>query len=370
MGRGSISAKLDRKRRQYHGRLRQAMLLSNDNSDVILCESLPYNPGQNVSGTRPNSWCGVSNEVINIFGQVLALCRSACHQDKDKNALTVAMTSNALCDISLALELRRELQSMDFGTLILMQQVQGFPVETRDDNTPLSHLLQTAKAYRQAALLQLHLTFSDLPMAPWERRCGFTDTLPNDMMDVTTENEQSRAEFVLTLALQLVTTLEKIPAQSGSRSRHPMLYLSAAAGLRFDTCPKSRDGFHMASAHAASGLSAHSALEPSALQTNQFSRGAAQPAFTLPENSCQHKLGSAHFAGPFIPQSTLEVSRARRLVWSRLSSLQQTLPHRPSDSTIQLVKAIWLEYDSPESGCSSIHWLNVMTKTGSGIMLW
>lgn len=375
MGRGSIPARIDRKRRQYQDRLRQAMHLPDGNSDAVSDEPLSFDPGQNLNvlGTRPNSWCGVSNEVVDVFGQVLALCRSACHHRKDKNALTLARTSNVLCDISFAHELQRELLSMDFSTLVSMEEAQGFSVQTRDDNTPISHLLQTAEAYRQAALLQLHLAFSDLAMTPRERRCGsiFTDTPPNDTVDDTVENEQSRAEFLLALTLQLVATLEQIPAESGSRSIHPMLYLSAAAGLRFDACPKSSDDdFDMTSMHGAIGLSTDFALKASDLQTNQLSRDTTQPAFSLPGNAYQHTSDSAHFPGSFIPRSTLEVSRARRLVCTRLSSLQQTMPQRGSDSTLQLVKAIWLEYDGVQSGSSSVNWFDILTENGSGTMLW
>ncbi|KAE8416731.1 hypothetical protein BDV36DRAFT_296736 [Aspergillus pseudocaelatus] len=148
------------------------------------------------------------------------------------------MRSSLACDIFLACDLRTELLAMDFSTLMLMEETQGLPVQTRDDNTPIFHPLQTAEAYRQAALLQLHLTFNGLFMIPEERHGDFiiTDALPNDKIGDTVVNEQSRAEFLLTLALQLVAILEQIPADSGSKSNHHMLYVSAAAVLRFDTC--------------------------------------------------------------------------------------------------------------------------------------
>ncbi|KAF7557361.1 hypothetical protein G7Z17_g709 [Cylindrodendrum hubeiense] len=221
VGRGSIPAKVEGKRRQYQSRLRQAMHLLDDSDDTAFHEPLSYSPIHNVPGTRPNSWCGVSNEVIDVFGQVLALCRSVCYHDEDKNALTVASTSNALCDISLAHQLQRELLAMDFDSLILMEEVHGFSVQTRDDNTPISHLLQTADAYRQAALLQLHLTFHDLARTPQEAHGGsiIPDTLPVGPVEVAVGNGQSHPQFIHSLALQLVNTLKQIPAESGSSYR-------------------------------------------------------------------------------------------------------------------------------------------------------
>ncbi|KAM5346158.1 hypothetical protein ACJ41O_009163 [Fusarium nematophilum] len=231
VGRGSIPVKVETKRRQYQGRLRQAMDLSDGDCDAPSFGPLPCDSLQNLLGTRPNSWCGLSNEVIDVFGQVLALCRSA--RLYNGSELTVATTSRALCDMMYARELQRELMVMDFGSLVLMEEVQGFPVQTGDDKTPLSHLLQTAEAYRQAALLQLHLAFSDL-----ERGGGRIlndDSLPDttggseslfDAVDGGDSNAtasgavgngQSPAEFLLSLALQLVSTLEQIPAESGSR---------------------------------------------------------------------------------------------------------------------------------------------------------
>lgn len=67
--------------------------------------------------------------------------------------------------MALAHELQSELLQMDLDGLISREEASGFPVQTRDANTPVSHLSQSAEAYRLAALLQLHLTFNDLSEA-------------------------------------------------------------------------------------------------------------------------------------------------------------------------------------------------------------
>ncbi|KAJ4311205.1 hypothetical protein N0V84_010567 [Fusarium piperis] len=198
IGSGSIPRRVDRKRRQYEARAQPTSDFTTPGP-----ESLPYNPGLNLLGTRPNSWCGISNEVIDLFGQVLALCRTKARGN-------LSTTTDTLYDMSLSQEFQEELLAMDFDTLVLMDEANGYFIETRDDRTPISHLLQTAEAYRQAALLQLHLAFNHL----------------------SADNTTPRAEFILGLVQRLLQILELIPLDSGSRTIHPMLYLSAAAGLR------------------------------------------------------------------------------------------------------------------------------------------
>ncbi|KAE8361348.1 hypothetical protein BDV27DRAFT_160811 [Aspergillus caelatus] len=355
VGRGSIAAKVDRLRGQYKARFQKVLHVQDNNCDSLCNDTLPYYADQALLGTRPNSWCGVSNEVVDVFGQVLAFCRTGL----------VTYSLRAICGQSCWRWISARSSSW--------KRHKGFPVQTRDDNTPIFHLLQTAEVYPQAALLQLHVTFSGLFMIPEERHGDFiiTDALPNDEIGDTVVNEQSRTEFLLTLALQLVAILEQIPADSGSKSIHHMLYVSAAAVLRFDTCAVPQ-GDHMAGApQEVASLSCVPALEPSVLQMQQPLRDAAWPVLALPENPYQGTPASSSCTpGTFIPQSVLEVSKARRLIWALLSSLQHILPHRASGSILRRLKAIWLEYNTRQPGWPSVSWFNVLRETGSEMMLW
>ncbi|RSL57788.1 hypothetical protein CEP54_008100 [Fusarium duplospermum] len=255
IGGGSIPRRVDRKRWKYEATARRETQLCHSDFSSPGPEPLPYNPGLNLLGTRPNSWCGISNEVIDLFGQVLALCHNKARGNS-------SWTTDALYDTYLAHEFQRELLAMDFDTLVLMDEANGYFIETRDDKTPISHLLQTAEAYRQAALLQLHLAFNHIS----------ADTTP-------------RAEFLLGLVLRLLDTLEQIPLDSGSRTIHPMLYLSAAAGLR----------------HLETTVSSES-----------------------------HQL---------------EILWARQLVSTRLD----LLPNHASGGTLQFVKSVWRQYEADRS---------------------
>ncbi|CAG9942512.1 unnamed protein product [Clonostachys rosea f. rosea IK726] len=220
----SIPAKLQRKRRQYQHRLRLAMHLPDSNSETSYEDAeMPWVPRPDLFGTRPNSWCGVSKEVIDVYGQVLALCRGACDTNRPGSTVTVLATSNVLCDMALAHEFQRELLGMDFDALILQEEDHGFPVQTRDDSTPISHLLLTAEAYRQASLLKLHLSFNDLEMI--QNLKGSTGTPFTGESFQMEGDGQARAQFLLRMTLELVEILRQIPAQSGSRSIHPWYYV-------------------------------------------------------------------------------------------------------------------------------------------------
>lgn len=338
VGRGSNSLTLETRRQKYHGRLRQAMFLEPDYA--MMDEYQSIHSGLKPLGTLPNSWCGISNEVIEVFGQVLALCRSACEYDQDKSSLDLDTTSKALCDIAVAHELAKELLNMDFDTVVLLEEVQGFYVETRDDNTPVSHLLQTAEAYRKAGLLLLYMAFDDLIV---NNNHGSTTAgvVPSDETD-----KEARARSLVDLTLQLVATLEKIPAESGSKFIHPMLYLSAAAGLRFDRWPGRYHG---------SGL------------PENVNRGTSRADSTLP-NSTELRSHSDTL-DVFLSPSVLKVAEARRLVWSRLGMIRPAGPHKTSDSLLRLVRGIWSEYDKAESNTPAMFWLKNLSQTGLEMLL-
>lgn len=330
-GCGSVPAKLAKKRQRYYANIQQAMGLSNytntNNSNAVAQASALNRLDQTTSGTgtRPNSWSGVSSEVVDVFGQVLALCHNAHHnnQNQNQNCINASTATDRLCEVSLANELQRDLLNMDFDSLILLDEVQGFPVQTEDENTPTAHLLQTAEAYRQAALLQLQLAFQDLPMVGNKTVDGLTNSYPgNSIYDLAETSRESRNEHILAMTLNLINILERIPSQSGARSIHLMLYLSAATGL-----------------HVEASVGCHGS----------------------------HDMGSVDTV---VLRSTLEVSRARQFILARLDGLRQTLPHRRVDSTIEFVKDIWEQYDTQTPPCSVIYWLDIIGRKGSTVTLW
>lgn len=76
----SVIPKTLRTRRARHRIcLREALHLPAHEPDIATAEILqPAFPGAILlAGTRPNSWCGISSEVIEIFSQTMSLCRGS-----------------------------------------------------------------------------------------------------------------------------------------------------------------------------------------------------------------------------------------------------------------------------------------------------
>ncbi|RKL34095.1 hypothetical protein BFJ72_g9582 [Fusarium proliferatum] len=342
VGRGSNPSIVEKRRRKYQDKLRQAMLPEDGTIGTRSHPHLSINSNFKPLGTLPNSWCGISNEVIETFGQILALCRSACDYNQDQRTVGLDIASKILCDIAVARELEKELLSMDFDTIVLLEELQGFYVDTRDYNTPVSHLLETAEAYRKAGLLQLYLIFDDLPV----NASGGQDSLAHGCDDA--KDKICREKCLIDLALQLVATLERIPAESGSKFIHPMLYVSAAAGLKFQKYP------HFPCA----GTPEEVNNDPSDIFTSQLECN----LLDLISTACLP--GSSDTMTAFIPQSVLKVAEARHLVLSRLDTIRQALPYKASDSFLRLVKTIWSEYDEAQSETSAKHWFKISSQIG------
>lgn len=342
VGRGSNSSIVEKRRQKYQDKLRQAMFPEDGTFGTKPHPHLSISSSFKPLGTLPNSWCGISNEVIEIFGQILALCRNACDHNQDQRTVGLEVASKILCDIAVARELEKELLSMDFDTIVLLEELQGFYVDTRDDNTPVSHLLETAEAYRKAGLLQLYLTFDDLAV----NASGGQNALAHGCNDA--KDKTWREKCLTDLALQLVATLERIPAESGSKFIHPMLYVSAAAGLKFQKYPDFQ----------CPGTPEEVNNDPSDIFATQLE----WDLLDLTSTVCQP--GSSDTMTSFIPQSVLKVAEARRLVLSRLDTIRQALPYKASDSFLRLVKTIWSEYDGAQLETSAKHWFKISSQIG------
>jgi hypothetical protein len=364
-GRGSIPAEVEKKRQHYNSNICRAMHLPETPSEATTAQKATYPvPSRSIYGTRPNSWCGVSSEVIHIFGQVTALCLGAYHRQNDTRPRNLMASVDGLCDISVARDLQKELHSMDFVSLCSKEESEGYIVQTRDDKTPLSHLLLTAEAYRLASLLQLRLAFRHLEETPCSSDVApVSEREPPGGKSSRLSTGTTCSHSIVSLAVQLVHILEQIPVESGSKSSHSMLFLSAAAGLRFN---------------------GNSALEADMLScgcTGSWTSNEIGWLFadTIPSDAFSwSRLGSSalSISEPDLPAAQYanrvsdEVSRTRDVVWTRLTGLRRALPQGTSDDTLQLVHALWSEYDRQEPTSSDVYWMDVMTRTGSTLMLW
>lgn len=306
LGRGLFPIEITTKQQQLHHRLKSSLGLSNDVSAGQYQHI--ENPNDGFLGTRPNSWCGVSSEVTHLYGRVLALCHNVSIGNPSIHMSSTERAFNTLSNMSIARDLQRELLAMSFDTLVLLEEAQGFPVHTQDLKTPLLHLLQTAEGFRKAALLQLHLTFEDLPIL---------QVFPGSDMFVNTGDtcHLTRDDLLRRLVIDVAGILEDIPLDSGCTSIHPLLYLAVAVG------------------------------------------------FCNMAGSAPHDLHVGSSNG-------MDIYKARIMTVSRLSTLQHMLPHASSDQVLRVVQAIWAAYDNRPAGESSTCWFTIVRDISPEALLW
>lgn len=323
-------------------------------------------PAPSLGDAELHPWCGVSSDVLQKFGQVMTLCHNA------QRRLSSVVGDDELessCDVGLAHELASELLAMDFSNDPRRNMSEALKVQylgTNDNDTPLSHLLDIAEAYRQACLLQLSLTFEDLHVPiTVDSSIGLLLPAQNDCIDTYAT---SRAQTLVGLALQLVDQLKKIPPESGSRCMQPLLYLCAASGLQFNPAPLVRshpEHGQMSPQNTAErnhDVAHLELLEPSYLSDS------LDNDFEARNESLQVSDESAVSILPYddsdhiLTISTLKVAKARSFVKKRLGMLQQLLPPRYTGTALRLAEAIWAEYDCNSDGGSPLYWSNIMIR--------
>jgi hypothetical protein len=361
LGRGSIPAMIRGKRQQMKLRLDNALGLSYGKDDAIINELHSGEAVPGTFGTRPNSWCGISSEVIHIYGQVLALCRSVAIRARDTKLSTAAKASDILCDLSIARELQKRLLAMDFNIYVQLEEACGYPVQTRDHNTPISHLLETAESFRQAALLQLFLSFDDLPLLQEHDQHDVSAGELSQRFTRSTE-KQRREAILLKMCLRLAKALEGIPIGSGCKSIHPMLYLAVAVGLRYNTTLES-----LGSYQHTDGLCTFT--DPVS-ETFQYVQDTGNLACTALEDISAFALDRTQDMMTPVSRQKMEITEARQIVEMRLNILRQMVPHASSGHVLRVVKALWSAYDCTGSSDMGICWVQILGENSGNGLLW
>lgn len=343
----------DCRRRKHETSL---MVVMGSGEDTLIPHPLPFpDLPPNPEGTLPNSWCGVSCEVIDIFGQVLALCRKARIREKTRT-FTLRSSREAICDIMVAKELQQELIALDVQMMMFLDQLFGFTPETGDTTTPMKHLLQTADAYRKASLLQLYLTFDDLEIKPFKDPSSENISTPSNMGNNSgTGSSSSRTQMLSELALQTVSILQEIPLDSGARSIHPILYLAVAPGLKlFAGTQETPDTYDM---YKTSWATRNMQTDASASLDKPLDHGTLCTA-TIQGNVVgdAYAQQSSSLLSPFPSRS----EQARDFVQSRMDALRNVLPQRPVAMTLELIHAIWNHSDLARANTRDIHWIDIM----------
>ena len=355
---------LKSRRSRFKKRIRRAMSMSEPDTNTDDSRATAFGPGRHsktLEGPTPHVWTGISSSVQQTFGLVMGLCQNRCVARNSNANQSADSLCDALCDIELAHDLEKELLSFDFvGD---QPDAKTCTNETGDPNAPLSHLVDTAEAYRIASLLHLYLAFSDLEVkAIRDSISELTDD--NDVSSWTQPPaNMNRDQALSILTLRLVDVLKRIPADSGARCIQPILLISAAAGLRFDvptqTANSNRNGSSN-SIHIGGTMINREALSEPLTGSSMLFGGNGQPS-GFPND---FDGSSASEELPLLTSLTLEVSAARRFVINRLGALQQSLPPRPIGVALALVRAIWFNYDSTDETLNGQHWMKTMVNSG------
>lgn len=339
-----------RKRKEvYMRRLLHAMSLDDQtspprrrDSSSSVAADLPSRPSKALD---IHPWTGISTDIQHTFGLVILLCRDHRLAARKPEKRTTASLSDALCDIRMARDLARELRETDVYSGNQADTPVNLTKGTGDSTTPVGHLVDTAEAYRLAAMLLLCQTFPDLDLEDLglEKTDGATDTQQRQSEDV------QHAHAALDLAMKLVETLRRVPPESGTRCIQPILYIVAGSGMKFTTI------------EGESTIPPQDADRPDAPAQPQHRSSFSQPApLDVALLSSAPRPAVFDFKLASVTQCTLQVSKGRRFVIDRLCALQRSLPPRPIGVALDLVKAVWAEYDYK----SNVHWIDVMVDKG------
>ncbi|KAF4998296.1 hypothetical protein FGRMN_3345 [Fusarium graminum] len=264
----------------------------------------------------PHPWTGISPLASQLFAQAIRLCRSFRRNLKLPKE-TGRDFQRALEEIQEAQRLEERILGLDFQSSLCV-------ASTGDYRTPPHHLAQVAEAYKLAALLQLYQTFPDLVAL----------RLPSNSVHANSRHVPWE-EWIIPLSLRLVSVLEHIPPNSGTRVIQPLLYITASTGLRYDS-------------------TALLDTPGSFLGTNM------PPGFPPDLFTSMGALGTPPSPAAVISRISLDISNARHFITGRLNMLENSLPPKPVVMAKELIKAIWEAYDNEPPGSALVHWVDVM----------
>ncbi|RSL89814.1 hypothetical protein CEP52_014781 [Fusarium oligoseptatum] len=230
-------------------------------------------------------------------------------------------------DLAAASELEEYLCS-------LSHPVETTVLDTEDRNTPVWHLLTLAEAYRSTGLIQLYHIFPDLLDHRLAREALLSSDLNDDHgTDSTPLSCQLRKDWLTSYAVQALNLMKSIPLESGTRDFQPFILVSLSSELR---------------------------MSPPPVDVHDGGLGACIP---------DQMVG--------FTSKTIEVSRMRHFIKSRLNSFLHTLPPKPIHVCLDIVNETWRTMDERARIVSTarndndtfesyedVYWMDVMIQNG------
>lgn len=258
----------------------------------------------------PHPWTGSLRYALTLFYRTARVIRAAktLHRGRVE---TLDPNLIDLSSIAEELDLRQKAENLEEKILFTGFSFYCGPVDIGDTNTPPSHFLTLAEAYRCAAILQIYHVFPDILEERLHRNEIADDENPIPALflllfpETTGMSSPSVEDMRHTLALHIVSLLDQLPSTSGTKVMQPVLLASISSDLVFST-------------------------------------GSV--------------LGATANAIPTLNTLDVEIAQARRKVRMRLTELMLILPKLPMQRISNVIHETW---DRADSGCEEF-WLDVM----------
>lgn len=275
----------------------------------------------------PHPWTGVAPKVQALFAQVGRLIRS--YRKSTFNPIPNVALDDPFFDFSSlplqhsvfpSIEWTNKARLLEEQLLAVNLPSEAELVDAGDENTPVRQYILLAEAYRCSALLEIYRVFPTI----------YLTRQPDSQEILSLPVSHSADEFLISLALHIVSLLGKIPSTSGTRCLQPIVMIISASELRFSTA-----AMETFSIDATFGLSHYEGVG--------HSHGSASSGTTM--------LNS-------ITNFEVDIAAARRFIVTRFQDFKLSLPAKPMAKALILVEETWARADLGQE----VFWMDVMSE--------
>ncbi|CAI7652547.1 unnamed protein product [Penicillium pancosmium] len=186
--------------------------------------------------TLPHPWTGPFSKSLSLFYQTARVVRAArilyrtCIGDPDPTTFDFAFLMEEV-------DLRQKAERLEEDILFTGFSTYCGPVDIGDTDTPPSHFITLAEAYRCASLLQIYHVFPEILDERLRLNQSPDREIPplfNVLSSSTSHMSFSSGDVTRRiLALHIVSLLSQIPTTSGTRCMHPVVLCCISSDLVF-----------------------------------------------------------------------------------------------------------------------------------------
>jgi len=185
----------------------------------------------------PHPWTGPFSKALNLFYQTARVVRAARILSRTYVGGEPDPTSFDFTFLMEEVDLRQKAERLEQDILFTGLSSYCGPVDIGDTDTPPSHFITLAEAYRCASLLQIYHVFPEI----LDERLHLNQSPDQDIPPLFNVLFASTSDISLSsgdmtrrvLALHIVSLLSQIPTTSGTRCMHPVLLACISSDLIF-----------------------------------------------------------------------------------------------------------------------------------------